>query len=149
MIGLSSKIQDFKNVIEAKILNDKGESIFENLEIKPHKTLKPISSAWSIIIKEIPQGPLSLLLKGKSKEKVLFRDLFVHLDLHKNTFELPSAEVWVLENTVIDNLTSVLNADIANIRELIEFESGLRFAVQKLKELITMKFEYLANPYYL
>ena len=43
----------------------------------------------------------------------------------------------------------MLDADIANIKELIDFESGLRFAVLKLKDLIMMKFEYLANPYYL
>ena len=69
--------------------------------------------------------------------------------MEKKTFELPSAEVWVLDNIVIDNLTSVLNADIANIKELIDFEGGLRFAVEKLKELIMTKFEYLANPYYI
>lgn len=49
---------------------------------------------------------------------------------------------------MIDNLTQVLNTDIANIKELIDLEKGLRFGVQKLKELITTKFEFLANPYY-
>jgi hypothetical protein len=49
----------------------------------------------------------------------------------------------------LDNLTRVLNQDIANIKELIDLEPGLRFALQKLKELITTKFEYLTNPYYL
>jgi uncharacterized protein YkvS len=56
--------------------------------------------------------------------------------LANGTFELPSAEVWVADNTLMDNLSSVLDADIANIKELIEFEQGLRFAVLKLKELI-------------
>lgn len=66
------------------------------------------------------------------------------------TFELPAPEVWVSDNSVvIDNLTQVLSQDIANIRELVDFEKGLRFAVLKLKDLIMAKFEYLANPYYL
>lgn len=43
----------------------------------------------------------------------------------------------------------MLDADTANIKELIEFEKGLRFAVLKVKDLIMTKFEYLANPYYL
>ncbi len=49
----------------------------------------------------------------------------------------------------MDNLVAVLDADITNIKELVEFEKGLRFAVLKVKELIMTKFEYLANPYYL
>lgn len=111
-------------------------------------TKKPIASAYEITLpSELPQIPISLSIKSKSST-FLFRDFFVHLDLSKKTFELPSSEIWVADTTVIDNLVSVLNTDIGNIKELIEFEKGLRFAVQKLKELITAKFEYLANPYY-
>ena len=62
---------------------------------------------------------------------------------------MPSAEIWVRDNTLIDNLGKVLASDIQNIRELIEFEKGLRFAVQRLKDLEMLKFEYLANPYYM
>ena len=79
----------------------------------------------------------------------MFRDFFVHINLEKKTFELPSAEVWIRSNTLIDNLINVLNTDIDNIRELIDFEKGLRFAVQRIKDLIMLKHEYLANPYYL
>lgn len=79
----------------------------------------------------------------------MFRDFFVHINLEKKTFELPSSEIWIRDNTIIDNLTQVLNADIENIRELIDFEKGLRFAVQRLRDLVMLKHEYLVNPYYL
>jgi len=32
---------------------------------------------------------------------------------------------------------------------LTDFEQGLRFAVQRLRDLEMLKHEYLANPYYL
>ena len=46
---------------------------------------------------------------------MLFRDLFVHLNYDKKTFELPSAEVWVRDDKLVENLVKVLDADIANI----------------------------------
>ena len=85
----------------------------------------------------------------RREPNVLFRDFFVHLDFNQGKFELPASEIWVASHAQIDNLTKVLNQDITNIKELIDLEPGLRFALQKLKELITTKFEYLANPFYL
>ena len=85
----------------------------------------------------------------KDPKKLLFRDFFAHLNFQKFTFELPAPEVWVKEEPLIANLAKVLAADIKNMKELINFEHGLRFAVQKLKELVQLNFEYLANPYYL
>jgi hypothetical protein len=124
-----------------------------DLKVAPFQTSKNIASAWVVeigrITTELPKIPVSLAIKSSST-LLFFRDFFVHLDLIKRTFELPSPEVWVSENNkLIDNLAAVLVADIANIKELIDFEKGLRFAVLKLKELVTAKFEYLANPYYL
>jgi hypothetical protein len=58
------------------------------------------------------------------------------LNLEAGTFEVPSVEIWTTDNTVIDNLTQVLATDLANLRELVEFEPGLRFAVLKIKELL-------------
>jgi len=80
---------------------------------------------------------------------LIFRDFFMHFNLQERKFELPSSEIWVRDTAVIDNLTEVLNKDIANIKELIDFEKGLRFAVQKVRDLIMLRHEYLANPYYL
>ncbi len=85
----------------------------------------------------------------KDPKKLLFRDFFAHLNFQKFTFELPAPEVWVKEESLIANLAKVLAADIKNMKELINFEHGLRFAVQKLKELVQLNFEYLANPFYL
>ena len=79
----------------------------------------------------------------------MFRDLFIHLNLEQRKFELPSPEVWIRDVSIIDNLSEVLKNDIANIKELIQFEKGLRFAVQKVRDLIMLQHEYLANPYYL
>jgi hypothetical protein len=80
---------------------------------------------------------------------LIFRDFFIHLNLTNRSFHLPSSEVWIRDNTLIDNLSEVIRTDIANIKELIEFEKGLRFAVQRVRDLIMMQHEYLANPYYL
>lgn len=117
--------------------------------ITPHKTRKPIASAWAIKLNETGVHPKSLSIKVRESSKLLFRDLFVHIDVAAGTFELPSAEIWVLDNILIDKLNMVLSADIGNIKELVEFEKGLRFAVLKIKDLLMLKFEFLANPYYL
>ena len=45
-------------------------------------------------------------------------------------------------------LSEVLNQELATIKELTDFEKGLKFAIQRMTELISIKFEYLANPYY-
>ena len=147
VIGLSSRVREFNSQVDIKLLNDKGETT--HVDLLPHKSKKPIASAWSFIINEIPSSPVSLSISMKDPKKLLFRDFFVHLNFQKSTFELPEAEVWVKEEVLIGNLAKVLSSDIKNIKELINFEKGLRFAVQKLKELIQLNFEYLANPYYL
>ena len=77
-------------------MNVMGESIEGQMTLKPFKTKKNISSAWSIDVSQLDQAiPISLSIKQKSESALLFRDFFVHLDLTKATFELPSAEVWV------------------------------------------------------
>lgn len=144
---MSSKVREFNSHVDIKLLNDKGETSHVNL--LPHKSKKPIASAWSFTINDIPNSPVSLSITMKDAKKLLFRDFFVHLNFQKSKFELPEAEVWVKEEILIGNLAKVLTSDIQNIKELINFEKGLRFAVQKLKELIQLNFEYLANPYYL
>ena len=35
--------------------------------------------------------------------------MFVHIDFSKRTFELPSGEIWVRDNTIIENLTKVID----------------------------------------
>lgn len=65
----------------------------------------------------------------RDPKKLLFRDFFVHLNFSKSSFELASPEVWVKEEPLIANLAKVLASDIKNIKELIDFEQGLRFAV--------------------
>lgn len=117
--------------------------------MEPYETKRNIASAWCLLIQESHTSPLSLSLTQKKDSSILFRDFFVHLNLSKMTFELPAPEVWVPNTSAIDRLTEVLTSDISNIRELIDFERGLRFAVLKIKDLIMTKFEYLANPYYL
>ena len=87
---------------------------------------------------------VSLSIEGGDKLRsvddapLIFRDCFIHLDLDKRSFSLPSAEIWVRDNTLIDNLAWVINNDIANIKELIDFEKGLRFAVQRVRDLIML-----------
>lgn len=76
------------------------------------------------------------MLRSVDDAPLIFRDCFLHLDLENRSFELPSSEIWVRDNTVIENLNEVVKNDIANIKELIDFEKGLRFAVQRVRDLI-------------
>lgn len=62
---------------------------------------------------------------------------------------MPAGDIWVRDDKLVENLVSVVDTDIQNISELVEFEKGLRFAVLKLKDLTMLKYEYLANPFYL
>ncbi len=55
-------------------------------------------------------------------QTLLFRDIFVHIDLKRKIFELPAAEVWIRDDKLVDNLISVIDTDIQNISELVEFE---------------------------
>ena len=65
----------------------------------------------------------------KNSKNLLFRDFFAHINFSKSTFELPASEIWVRDEVLISNLAKILATDIKNIKELIDFESGLRFAV--------------------
>ena len=42
----------------------------------------------------------------------------------------------------------MIKAEYDNIKELTDFEEGLRFAIHRLLELKLLQFEYLYNPFY-
>ena len=42
----------------------------------------------------------------------------------------------------------MIKTEYENIKELTDFEEGLRFAIHRLLELKMLQFEYLKNPYY-
>ena len=77
VIGLSSKVREFNSQVDIKLLNDKGETT--HVDLLPHKSKKPIASAWSFSVNEIPNSPVSLSITMKDPKKLLFRDFFVHL----------------------------------------------------------------------
>ncbi len=77
-------------------------------------------------------------LRSVDDAPLIFRDCFLHLDLEARSFVLPSSEIWVRDNSLIENLNEVVKNDIANIKELIDFEKGLRFAVQRVRDLIML-----------
>ncbi|CDW83060.1 geranylgeranyl transferase type-2 subunit alpha [Stylonychia lemnae] len=158
VLGLSQKVKNF-NSLNISLLNDVGKQVdqYPNVVAKPHNTQRDISSVWSIELPENIPSYFSLQihqteessLKHIEDTRLLFRDFFVHINLENKKFELPSSEIWIRDNSLIDNLTKILNADIENIKELTDFEKGLRFAVQRLKDLVMLKHEFLANPFYL
>ena len=43
----------------------------------------------------------------------------------------------------------MISTEYQNIKELTDFESGLKFALHRLLELKMLEFEYLKNPFYL
>ena len=79
VIGLSSRVREFNSHVDIKLLNDKGKTT--HVDLLSHKSKKPIASAWSFIINEIPSSPVSLSISMKDPKKLLFRDFFVHLKL--------------------------------------------------------------------
>lgn len=44
VIGLSSRVREFNSHVDIKLLNDKGETT--HVDLLPHKSKKPIASAW-------------------------------------------------------------------------------------------------------
>lgn len=42
----------------------------------------------------------------------------------------------------------MIKREYQNIKELTDFEEGLRFALHRLQELKTLQLEYIKNPYY-
>lgn len=81
VIGLSSKVRDLSELVDIKLLNDKGEPLLKDrIELVPHKTTKPIASAWALKLQDVPQTLVSLSLTMKHPRKLLFRDFFVHLN---------------------------------------------------------------------
>jgi hypothetical protein len=69
----------------------------------------------------------------------------IDLDSINNKFETKDAES---EDKLILNLSKMINSEYDTIKELTDFEEGLRFALHRLLELKTLQFEYLNNPYY-
>jgi hypothetical protein len=69
------------------------------MKIAPFMVRKPISSAWAILLPELPSIPIVSLSIRKKEPQVMFRDFFVHLDFQKGKFELPAPEIWVASHT--------------------------------------------------
>lgn len=99
VVGFSQKLREVQRDLSFQVLGDKGESLYQDLEVKPYATKKSISSAWVITLPEVPSVPIVSLSIRRREPKVLFRDFFVHLDIQKGKFELPAAEVWVASHT--------------------------------------------------
>ena len=99
VVGFSQKLREVQRDLSFQLLGDKGESLYQELEVKPYATKKSISSAWVITLPEVPSVPIVSLSIRRREPKVLFRDFFVHLDIQKGKFELPAAEVWVASHT--------------------------------------------------
>lgn len=99
VVGFSQKLREVQRDIKFEVLGDKGESLYQDLEVKQYATKKSISSAWVITLPDMPSVPIVSLSIRKRKPIVLFRDFFVHLDIQNGKFELPAAEVWVAKHT--------------------------------------------------
>lgn len=50
---------------------------------------------------------------------------------------------------MVENLGAMILREFQNIKELTDFEDGLRFALHRLQELKTLQFEFMKNPFYL
>ena len=65
-----------------------------------------------------------------------------------STYELTERQVYPQANELLTTLNNVLTAELANLRELTSFETGLQFAQLRQLELLRAQYEYFANPFY-
>ena len=49
---------------------------------------------------------------------------------------------------MIKNLEQILTKEVTVIKDLTDFEQGLRFAIHRLLDLKQMQLNYLMNPWY-
>ena len=52
------------------------------------------------------------------------------------------------DDGLIENLVKIISLEYQNIKELTDFEEGLRFALHSQLDLKHLQFEYLQNPLY-
>ena len=66
-------------------------------------------------------------------------------------FDLKSGSYEALETSdeFIENLSEMIEREYQNIKELTDFEPGLKFALHRLLELKILEFQYIKNPLYL
>ena len=64
------------------------------------------------------------------------------------TYELAERQVYPQANQLLTTLNGILATELANIRELTSFETGLQFAQLRQLELLRAQYEYFANPFY-
>ena len=142
LLGLSHKVRD----LDQLEVNIQGVPSFE---IKHHG--KNISSKWALLFDQ-NQGKIQISIKQKatknqfeSLERVkLFRSFSLELDLDNGSFEALETP-----DDFIKNLSEMIQTEYQNIKELTDFEPGLKFALHRLLELKMLEFEYLKNPFYL
>ena len=88
----------------------------------------------------------------------MFRNFFTHLKFTKDEstqddslvahYELGETAVWPNANPILTELHEISVQELANIRELTEFEDGLEFAMLRQLEILRLQFEYFTNPFY-
>ena len=122
--------------------------------------MKDISSSWSVSFKTESNVEIQIVPKVQSDEIVepgYEKTQFTSMDGVKlfrpfkgriNTENMGFSPVEIDDNEMIQNLVKIISLEYANIKELTDFEEGLRFALHSQLELKQMQYEYLKNPMY-
>ena len=85
------------------------------------------------------------ITKFESLERVrLFRSFALDFDLDSG-----SSEPVDTQDDFIGNLSEMISTEYQNIKELTDFEPGLKFALHRLLELKMLEYHYLKNPLYI
>lgn len=75
----------------------------------------------------------------------LFRPVSLLMKVKSNSLEaVQTADA----NNFVSNLAEIMTQEYSNIKELTDFESGLRFAIHRLLDLKQLELKYLLNPWY-
>ena len=74
----------------------------------------------------------------------VFRNFFAHIKFTQEDgkvqalYELGETAVWPNANPILTELHSILVQELANIKELTEFEGGLEFALLRQLEILRL-----------
>ena len=68
-------------------------------------------------------------------------------DLNSSNPSITSGQSEDTDDLVL-NLLQIIEEQYANIKELTDFEPGLRFAIHRLLDLKQLQLHYLHNPWY-
>ena len=160
VVGLSHQVKSFA-ALDVDLVDENGDSI-DFMICSSNSRQKKISSSWELRFNKTVLDTHKLLTlsvrvpdpKGKNLAEIdtaettnglkVFRNFFTHIKFTNNDgsiqalYELGETAVWPNANPILTELHIIAVQELANIRELTEFEEGLEFALLRQLEILRL-----------